>query len=521
VPSVDIPASLNAGKQVSDPGLLSVSSATTLIIANAERLPTLSASIIAAHLDDRPARITAVLCDESDGDDEELVPSLRERASVTVDLRFVPWNAIGEYEEQKTPRNKHELSHDVFVPDAAAKLTAEISLTLGHETLRPTLNACALAKASAVLDGRKEVDADDIAEAIEIALGIDLTRQQPEAQPEQQAAPEPQSAEPSDNRPEPPRDQNDHDGSEAETPGINFEALQEMLVEASQSGQIKIDQRTPKGTSASNRAIDGKAGAMRKGAKRGRPAGLVSRPPYHGARLNVPATLRTAAPWQKLRRFQRADIGLPTTDRPIVRAADFRYIRYQQPTESIAIFAVDASGSTALDRLAEAKGAVEQLLAQCYVRRDSVAMITFRGQASEIVLEPTRSLVRAKRTLSEMVGGGGTPLAAGLRAGLDLAIQSRSRGKSPLLVMLTDGRGNIALDGTADRKSAANDTAKLARMTAANSVPSVFIDIARRPRDTARDLANIMNADYCALPRLDAGAISTVVGSYFNQGARR
>jgi magnesium chelatase subunit D len=62
-----------------------------------------------------------------------------------------------------------------------------------------------------------------------------------------------------------------------------------------------------------------------------------------------------------------------------VLPSDFRYIRFRHRTESTAIFAVDASGSTAMERLAEAKGAIELLLGDCYVRRDHVALITFRG----------------------------------------------------------------------------------------------------------------------------------------------
>jgi magnesium chelatase subunit D len=90
--------------------------------------------------------------------------------------------------------------------------------------------------------------------------------------------------------------------------------------------------------------------------------------------------------------------------------------RFKQRRETTTIFVVDASGSAALHRLAEAKGAVELLLADCYVRRDRVAMLAFRGKGAELMLPPTRSLVRAKRSLAGLPGGGGTPLAAGMDA---------------------------------------------------------------------------------------------------------
>ena len=63
----------------------------------------------------------------------------------------------------------------------------------------------------------------------------------------------------------------------------------------------------------------------------------------------------------------------------IVRPEDFRIVRYRQRRGATTIFVVDASGSLAMHRLAEVKGAVELLLADCYVRRDHVALIAFRG----------------------------------------------------------------------------------------------------------------------------------------------
>jgi Mg-chelatase subunit ChlD len=182
--------------------------------------------------------------------------------------------------------------------------------------------------------------------------------------------------------------------------------------------------------------------------------------------------------------------------------SDFRYIRFRHRTESTAIFAVDASGSTAMERLAEAKGAIELLLGDCYVRRDHVALISLsRASLRRPCLEPTRSLVRAKRSLTGMPGGGPTPLAGAIRRSLEIAGMVQRRGQSPLIVYLTDGSGNIALDGGADRARAGDDAQMLARQGAALGYRSILIDISRRPREATRDLARSMQAQYCPLAK--------------------
>ena len=146
--------------------------------------------------------------------------------------------------------------------------------------------------------------------------------------------------------------------------------------------------------------------------------------------------------------------------RILIRKDDFRIARFKQRSETTTIFVVDASGSAALHRLAEAKGAVELLLADCYVRRDQVALIAFRGISAELLLPPTRSLARAKRSLAGLPGGGGTPLAAGLDAAFALADLILRKGQTPTVILLTDGRANVARDGgagTASRGGGCNE----------------------------------------------------------------
>jgi magnesium chelatase subunit D len=200
-----------------------------------------------------------------------------------------------------------------------------------------------------------------------------------------------------------------------------------------------------------------------------------------------------------------------TAPRAYVSRDDFRYLRLRHAAPSTAIFVVDASGSTALERLGETKGAIEQLLTRCYVRRDEVALIAFRGTSAELLLPPTRSLTAAKRQLAALPGGGPTPLAAGLKAGLELALSVERRGSSPLLVLLTDGSGNIALDGTPDRALAAEELSRLARNCKSRDLKTICIDIARRPRESVTTLANMLGADLHILRKADAGHVSQLV----------
>ncbi len=161
-------------------------------------------------------------------------------------------------------------------------------------------------------------------------------------------------------------------------------------------------------------------------------------------------------------------------------------------------------------RLSESKGAVELLLAQAYVKRAEVALIAFRGDTAEISLPPTRSLARAKRQLAALAGGGGTPMAAGLDLARRLAESERARGRTPLVVVLTDGRANV---GGTDKLTPQEAALTSARAFAATGLASVFIDCSARPRPEGSALATAMSARYVALPRMDARSVVAAVNA--------
>jgi magnesium chelatase subunit D len=234
--------------------------------------------------------------------------------------------------------------------------------------------------------------------------------------------------------------------------------------------------------------------------------------------LNLMETLRAAAPWQVLR---RRELGPQEGPRIVhVRGDDFRVTRFKPRSETTTLFVVDASGSAALHRLGEAKGAVELLLADCYVRRDRVALIAFRGRCAEVLLPPTRSLARARRCLAGLAGGGGTPLATAIEATLALADAARRRGCTPVAVWLTDGCANVALDGTGGRHDAAADAMRMARRVRAAGVRALVLDTSAHPHEAARELAREMGAIYLPLPHADASRLSGVVRAATGASAR-
>ena len=156
---------------------------------------------------------------------------------------------------------------------------------------------------------------------------------------------------------------------------------------------------------------------------------------------------------------------------------------------------------------------MELLLAQAYARRDHVALVAFRGTGAELLLPPTRSLVQTKRRLAGLPGGGGTPLAAGMLTAFEQATQATRRGLTPTIAVLTDGRANIALDGSADRQQAAKDAQQIARVLRGQGTDAIIIDTGNRPEPALRNLAQTLDAAYLPLPRADATRLSQSVAT--------
>lgn len=478
---LDLSATLASGQLVQESGVLSAPG--TLVLAMAERATTGLAARLAVALDKKAGHALIAL-DEGAEVDETLNPKLAERLAFHVDLSDCTIRESGT----AVPGAVEVPLGDVAMPPNTLEQITRFADDLGIDSMRAPLFTLRAARAHAALFGRNSVTSEDLEVACALTLAHRATRM-----------PAPEMEE--DTQPPPPPDQTDK--SEGED---TLNLPDELLLDAVRA--LLPDNLLDQLTAQKARAGRGNGtGAARKGNRRGRPlpsrAGRIS----DGARIDIIGTLRAAAPWQTIRKQASGRDGLQ------IRPADIRIKRFEEKSDRLLIFTVDASGSSALTRLAEAKGAVELLLAQAYARRDHVALVAFRGTEAELLLPPTRSLVQTKRRLAGLPGGGGTPLAAGMMTAFDQATQATRRGLTPTIAILTDGRANIALDGSANRKQAATDAQQIARVLRTHGIDTIVIDTGNRPEPGLRNLAQTMDAAYLPLPRADAARLSKSVAT--------
>jgi magnesium chelatase subunit D len=188
------------------------------------------------------------------------------------------------------------------------------------------------------------------------------------------------------------------------------------------------------------RSTGGRRSETRTDRKRGRY--VQSRPsPDDASDLAFDATLRAAAPYQK----ERQDHDGPAL---VLRPEDFRRKVRVSRAANLILFVVDASWSMAVaERMEATKGAVVSLLTDAYQRRDRVGLVVFQKNDALVVLPPTNSVALAKRALSDIPVGGKTPLSAGLKLSYDLITRELRQHPDlkPLMVLLTDGAGNVSM----------------------------------------------------------------------------
>lgn len=506
---LDAVESLRTGRRVWRPGLLAAHHEGVLVVPMAERIPPEQATLLGEVLDrgevpapgpggePSPARVALLLLDESREDEPGPPELLGERVALRFGVDPVPRGADAAL--LPTPEQVVEARDRlprVRLPEGVVEGVAELTLRLGIPSLRAPVAALTVARAAAALSGRTTVGDDELALAVALVLlprAVHLPAPPPSESPVPEEAPPP-----------PPR--GEEGGDEATPPGEG--PLPDRVLEAARA-RLPEDALPPDPERGGGRA--GRRGALIRQLRDGYRVGARPGDPRREGRIDLAATLRAAAPWQVQRRGRAGGAG--EGRKLLLTPGDLHVQVRARRSATATIFAVDASGSQALHRLAEAKGAVELLLGESYVRREEVALVAFRGRGAEVLLPPTRSLVRARRALAGLPGGGGTPLALGLLESLRLGRRLRAAEATPRVVLLSDGRPNVDREGEGGRTRAREDALAAARLFREEGIPLLVLDTSPRGEPFAGELASAAGGRALHLPRADARSVRAAIGS--------
>ena len=514
--SLDVEASLQAGSLVMSKGLLERVHGNLLLLPMVERMDLQAIALISQALDEKNAfdqstHFGVIAFDESDSVDESISPRLLDRLAFELYLDQLSLADIKESLEVNAEdiQEAKKLLPFIKCSDEYLEVMTKAGFSLGVSSFRANHFALETAKTLAALRGLTEVSQDEVIDAARLVYTPSKRAYiPPEMDQSDDQSDEDENDQDSDSQPEDSQgDQESPDEIKQEQP--SEQELEDIIVQAVKASippkllrQSKDQMRA--GKSAAH--VSGKSGSIQKNFLSGRPLGARKGRPTDGKRLDILKSIRAAIPWQRLRKGTLVNNPANQSHSRIdFRAEDLHIKQYLRRRGTVTIFLVDASGSSATQRLAEAKGALEELLAQCYIRRDEVAMLSMRGAKAEVVLPPTRSLARAKRNLAALPGGGGTPLASGFRAANEMAISLQRKGLTPIIVIMSDGKANVNLLGVGGRGGAHADALIAAKELRLKNHRVLFVDTSPQPEILAQELSGTMAAQYFPLPFTGSG----------------
>ncbi|MBN1165927.1 MAG: putative cobaltochelatase [Methanospirillaceae archaeon] len=389
----------------------------------------------------------------------------------------------------------------VNIPDEMLEMIVGICIDMGVDGHRADITMVKTAKTIAAYASRDVVIEDDVREAAELVLPHRMKRR-----PFSEESFDKERLEESINKHHPreeqpaPSDPDTRDDQEQPAPstGITrFEADDKVQVKRGIMADPRVNrQEIRHGRGRSRRSVSDRGHYVRSRI----PSGALS------PDIALDATIRAAAPYQVSREGQCA---------VTIQRSDIREKVREEKIGNTMLFVVDASGSMGVSqRMSAVKGAIFSLLLEAYQHRDRVGLITFRGDGSEVLLPPTSSVELARSLVAEIPTGGRTPLSRGLMSGLEILNREQKRNPDslPLLVLVSDGKANVSMQGIAPYKEA-EEVAQAIREAA---IPSLVIDTEQGyvSFGLAKSLAGTMGGRYVRMDEITSESIAASVRGF-------
>ena len=541
--TIDMDIAMTEGRRTVTDSLMRRADGNLLIADNINLLPrsllhsvldTVTTGIVRAELDGTSVdeRCDTVLLATMDPAEAELSPHEMDRFDICVGTRTLesredrqtvlernlgferdPAGFIGRFESSENTLRDKIASSDpdsVSIPDDVASLIPEISAAMGVEGHRGDVATAEVARALASMDGAAEVCPEHFRKAVGLCLAHRLQRGWCDRADEplrdivetEETADEPVRTD----RPEPSDDTFDvptRDDRAARVTTSAVPAVQEDVVFGIGS-TFRVTDFIPQGRMMARDRNSGRRGLSLSEDSTGRCIGYVM-PRGRPRDIALGATIRMAAPHQPLRSRDGVAISIEDDD---IREK----VRVRRRGTKI-LFVVDGSGSMGAEgRMVAVKGAILSILEEAYRRRDMVGLVVFRGERAEEVLPMTRSVSTAKSLLERMPVGGRTPLVSGMQTAYRILKKYADGGDDPVMVLLTDGWGNVGIDLrlTADR-----ELDLTARAFTNAGIRSIVVDteppgskFRRAPR-----VASMLDAECITLEQMNADRLTTAVMS--------
>lgn len=545
VGTLDIEKAIKTGEKHFEPGLLAEANKNILYIDEVNLLDDhlvdvlLDAAAMGVNFVERegvsfshPSQF--VIVGTMNPEEGELRPQLLDRFGLTVEVKGIPYPearaeivrrriafednslqfVVNCHDNQENTRNKiveaRKLLPKVKLNDEMLSLITQICVDFGVDGHRADITIYKTACTIAALNGRTEVTEDDVREAAELALPHRL-RRQPFEEPKQEQQQIQDNIEKWRQNQEPQSSENNPPPEEDDSPQENDAPEREQVFEADSPRKVKpletpvFDQLQRQGS--------GRRSKTRTKSKAGRYVDSAM-PKGNLEDLAFDATIRAAAPFQ-CRRKKESE----SQHALIIEKCDLREKVRETKMGNLIMFVVDASGSMAAqERMTATKGAILSLLLDAYQRRDRVGLIAFRKNCAELVLPPTNSVELAQRCLSVLPTGGRTPLAHGLKTGLETIRDCMRRDKEaiPLLALISDGRANVNLYGG----DPVEEAKSVARAIKTEGIRSIAIDTERDflTFGLVNQICTEMGGKYLRLEELSAAPIASAVRTQLPHG---